>query len=148
MKATVDALKELEFPRARRHQEKFVSLGGNPFGEPVAEALDHVVAEAEPDSVPGPAQGPTALEVELDGTTYTFDDWPADTTMLRHLESKGVKAPYSCEEGECSACAFRLLSGDVKMLKNDVLDEEDLADGLRLACQALPTSDSVKATYH
>lgn len=24
-------LKELEFPRARRHQEKFVSLGGNPF---------------------------------------------------------------------------------------------------------------------
>ena len=33
MKATTDALKELEFPRPRRHQEKFVSLGGNPFGD-------------------------------------------------------------------------------------------------------------------
>ena len=33
MKAAVAALKELEFPRARRHQEKFISLGGNPFGD-------------------------------------------------------------------------------------------------------------------
>ncbi len=33
MKAVVASLKELGFPRERRHQEKFVSLGGNPFGE-------------------------------------------------------------------------------------------------------------------
>jgi len=39
MKATVDALKELGFPRPRRHQEKFVSLGGNPFGD-----VDEVLA--------------------------------------------------------------------------------------------------------
>jgi len=32
MKAVSLALRELEFPRERRHQEKFVSLGGNPFG--------------------------------------------------------------------------------------------------------------------
>lgn len=31
MKITTAALKELELPRSRRHQEKFVSLGGNPF---------------------------------------------------------------------------------------------------------------------
>ena len=33
MKAVTDALKELGFPRDRRHVEKFVSLGGNPFGD-------------------------------------------------------------------------------------------------------------------
>lgn len=33
MKAVVASLKELGFPRERRHQEKFVSLGGNPFGD-------------------------------------------------------------------------------------------------------------------
>ena len=33
MKAVIDSLKELGFPRDRRHQEKFVSLGGNPFGD-------------------------------------------------------------------------------------------------------------------
>lgn len=39
MKATIDSLKELGFPRPRRHQEKFVSLGGNPFGD-----VDEVLA--------------------------------------------------------------------------------------------------------
>ena len=33
MKAVSLALRDLEFPRERRHQEKFVSLTGNPFGE-------------------------------------------------------------------------------------------------------------------
>lgn len=32
MKAVTGVLKEVGFPRERRHQEKFVSLGGNPFG--------------------------------------------------------------------------------------------------------------------
>src|SRR3954449_12382926 len=43
MKAVTSALKELGFPRERRHQEKFVSLGGNPFGD-VEEVL---AAQAE-----------------------------------------------------------------------------------------------------
>jgi 3-ketosteroid 9alpha-monooxygenase subunit B len=63
------------------------------------------------------------------------------------LESKGVKAPYSCREGECSACAIRLLEGEVRMLRNDVLDDEDLAEGIRLGCQSLPVTDTVRVTY-
>jgi 3-ketosteroid 9alpha-monooxygenase subunit B len=156
MRLVTGALKELEFPRERRHQEKFVSLGGNPFGDAVqvaeaesemaeADALDDGVRAAVEEGVSRP--GPTQLEVELDGTSYSFDDWDAGTTLLSHLESKGVKAPYSCREGECSACAFRLLEGEVKLLKNDVLDQEDLADGIRLGCQSLPVTDCVKLTY-
>jgi 3-ketosteroid 9alpha-monooxygenase subunit B len=163
MKLTIAALRELDFPRARRHQEKFISLGGNPFGDVVeAERAEHEIEEAESDAdfegespAPGqhePAEGaPQAnvrLEVELDGETYSYDDWSPTTKLLEHLESKGVKAPYSCREGECSACAVRLLEGEVKMLNNDVLDDEDLADGIRLACQSLPVTDVVRATYH
>ena len=66
--------------------------------------------------------------------------------MLEHLEAKGVKAPYSCREGECSACAVRLLEGEVEMAHNDVLDEEDLAEGIRLGCQAVPVTDTVRVT--
>ena len=94
----------------------------------------------------GPA-GPVKLEVELDGQEYTFDDWDPQTKLLDFLESKGVQAPYSCREGECSACAIRLLAGDVRMLHNDVLDDEDIADDIRLGCQSLPTTDTVKVTY-
>lgn len=154
MKLVTTALRELEFPRERRHQEKFVSLGGNPFGD-VAEvaAAAAEVAEAESEEEDGGAglpEGPTdpvKLEVELDGETHVFDDWQPGTTMLEHLEAKGVKAPYSCREGECSACAVRLLEGEVTMLRNDVLDDEDIADGIRLGCQSVPVTDTVRATY-
>jgi 3-ketosteroid 9alpha-monooxygenase subunit B len=168
MKLTIAALRELEFPRQRRHQEKFISLGGNPFGDPEEQAAaEHELEEADSDAAftegaePAPAPEPehhepaegapqanVRLEVELDGQTYTYDDWAPTTKLLEHLESKGVWAPYSCREGECSACAVRLLEGDVKMLNNDVLDEEDLAEGIRLACQSLPVTDVVRATYH
>jgi 3-ketosteroid 9alpha-monooxygenase subunit B len=166
MKLTIAALRELEFPRERRHQEKFISLGGNPFGDAEEQAeAEHELEEADSDDaftegappappedavpeVEAPHQGNVRLEVELDGETYSYDDWAPTTKLLEHLESKGVKAPYSCREGECSACAVRLLEGEVKMLNNDVLEDEDLADGIRLACQSLPVTDVVRATYH
>jgi 3-ketosteroid 9alpha-monooxygenase subunit B len=161
MKLTIAALRELEFPRERRHQEKFVSLGGNPFGDAIeVEKAEHELEEAEADTdfgpdgtsegavaEPGP-EGNVQVEVELDGQTYEFDDWEPGCKLLDFLESKGVKAPYSCREGECSACAIRLLEGEVKMVHNDVLDDEDLADGIRLGCQSLPVTDVVKVTYH
>lgn len=161
MGLTIAALKELGFPRERRHQEKFVSLGGNPFGDlHDQEIAEHEIEDAErdledlgdlgdgvtPDA--GAPQGPVRLEVELDGQDYAFDDWSPGTKLLDHLESKGVKAPYSCREGECSACAVRLLEGEVKMLHNDVLDEEDIAEGIRLGCQSVPVTDTVRVTYH
>ncbi|TYL55788.1 ferredoxin--NADP reductase [Nocardioides sp. BGMRC 2183] len=155
MKIVVSVLKELEFPRDRRHQEKFISLGGNPFGD-VEElrAAEEEIAAAEADDDGAAADvfsdiaaGPVKLEVELDGDSYSYDDWDPKQTMLDFLESKGVKAPYSCREGECSACAIRLLEGDLTMAYNDVLDEEDLEDGIRLGCQSHPTTDTVKVSY-
>ncbi|MEJ7775594.1 MAG: ferredoxin--NADP reductase [Nocardioidaceae bacterium] len=154
MKLTVSALRELDFPRARRHQEKFVSLGGNPFGDLLdvrAAETEIEAAESDEDDAAADAnaaaRGPARLEVELDGEQHAFDDWPAGTKMLDHLEAKDVKAPYSCRAGECSACAVRLLEGEVTMLHNEVLDEEDLAEGIRLACQSLPVTDTVKVSY-
>ncbi|WP_341925696.1 2Fe-2S iron-sulfur cluster-binding protein [Nocardioides psychrotolerans] len=154
MKMTTAALKELGVPRERRHQEKFVSLGGNPFGDlHDVEVAESEIAAAESDEQDAAAdlaaasRAPVRLEVELDGEQHSFDDWDPGTTMLDHLEAKGVKAPFSCREGECSACAVRLLEGEVKLLHNDVLDAEDLAEGIRLACQAVPVTDAVKVTY-
>ncbi|UUW88189.1 ferredoxin--NADP reductase [Nocardioides sp. WV_118_6] len=155
MKMVTTVLKELEVPRSLRHQEKFVSLGGNPFGDlaELQEAEAEIALAESDDDGPGadvfsdaPA-GPVKVEVELDGEEFTFDDWDPRTKLLDFLESKGVKAPYSCREGECSACAIRLLEGDVKMLYNDVLDKDDLDDGIRLGCQSVPLTDTVKITY-
>ncbi len=82
----------------------------------------------------------------LDGTEHT-SGWPRDRRLLDHLLDSGLDAPYSCREGRCSACACRVVSGEVTMPVNEVLDAEDLADGLVLACQALPVTDEVSVSY-
>ncbi len=113
------------------HVEKFVSLSSDPFSEVVA------VVDDRPDAV---------VEVSLDGAEHRFP-WPARQKLLDLLLEKGLDAPYSCREGACSACACRLVEGEVKMLNNDVLDSEDIADGIMLACQSVPVTDTVKITY-
>jgi 3-ketosteroid 9alpha-monooxygenase subunit B len=146
MSGVVGMLKELGFPRERRHQEKFVSLGGNPFGDSSVTVGDP--GAEEPDEAEQPARTePARVQGDLDGADFAFDDWPADQVLLDFLLSKGIDAPYSCREGNCSACAYVLKDGEVTLKANDVLDEDDLADGIRLGCQSLPVSDSVEMTY-
>ncbi|MEV6912085.1 ferredoxin--NADP reductase [Amycolatopsis sp. NPDC051071] len=133
MDAARTVLKDLGLPRKRLHLERFLSLGGNPFevSEPV------VVEEAET---------PARVEVTLDGETRKLD-WPRRTKLLDLLLEKGFDAPYSCRDGQCSACACRITSGEVKMLHNEVLDGDDIAEGIVLACQSLPLTDEVIVTY-
>lgn len=151
MRATTDALKELGFPRSRRHQEKFISLGGNPFGD-VDEARQAADSLRDADDGEEPEEpavtGPVVVEVDLDGEEHRFDDWLGDKVLLEYLEEKGLDAPFSCREGQCSACACLVLEGQVRLKHNEVLDEEDLADGIRLACQALPASEKLRITYN
>ena len=104
------------------------------------EVAEHAIEGAQ-------VEGVARLEVELDGAHHVIDDWPAGTTLLDRLESTGVDAPYSCREGECAACVVRLLDGEVEMLRNEALDAEDLAAGLRLACQSVAVSDVVRVTF-
>ena len=140
MKATKYALKSLEVPRGQVHSEKFVSLGGNPF-----EQATPVVKEA-PEPAGGETGAPADLEVDLDGTQHSFP-WPRQRKLLDFLLEQGLDAPYSCRQGQCSACACRIVSGEVKMLNNEILEAEDIDEGIVLACQSLPVTDEVSVSY-
>lgn len=133
MKAVTEALKTLDFPRDRRHLERFASLGANPFDQATTAA-------------PDPDGEKAVVELELDGKRHTVD-WPVTSKLLDVLLDKGLPAPYSCREGACSACAYRLVSGEVKLLNNEVLDQEDLDEGIRLACQSVPVTSKVEISY-
>ena len=115
------------------HLERFVSLGGDPFAAPVQQVMVQ--------------DGPTAtVHVELDGQLHELA-WPTDSKLLDVLLAQGLDAPYSCREGNCSACGCKLLEGQVSMLANQVLEQQDLDDGWILACQSLPVSAVVKVSY-
>jgi 3-ketosteroid 9alpha-monooxygenase subunit B len=134
METVTHALRDCGVPPARIHIERFQSLLENPFDMPVA--------------APAVADGgdTTALTVDLDGETYSFD-WPRQAKLLDFLLEKGVKAPYSCRQGMCSACACILDEGEVKMLHNEILEQEDLDEGYVLGCQSVPLTDTVKIRY-
>lgn len=129
MTAVRAALSTVDIPEDRICQEIFRSLSDNPFTEVVQADVDAAV-----------------VEVDLDGEVRTLP-WPRQRKLLDVLLDHGLAAPYSCREGACSACACRLLDGKVTLINNEVLDEEDLAEGIILACQALPAADEVRISY-
>jgi 3-ketosteroid 9alpha-monooxygenase subunit B len=134
MEAARQALEGLNVPAAQIHIEVFKSLESDPF------AAITIEDTAEGD------QPPATAIVELDGETHTVS-WPRNAKLLDVLLAKGLDAPFSCREGHCGACACTLRSGKVTMEVNDVLEQDDLDDGLILACQCHPESDSVEVTY-
>jgi 3-ketosteroid 9alpha-monooxygenase subunit B len=133
MAAAEEALKTAGAEPEHIHIEVFKSLESDPFA---------AVVISEDDSDEGPA---TAV-VTLDGNTQEVR-WPRNAKLLDVLLDKGLDAPFSCREGHCGACAVLMKSGDVDMHVNDVLEQSDLDEGLILACQAHPKSDSVEVTY-
>jgi 3-ketosteroid 9alpha-monooxygenase subunit B len=70
-----------------------------------------------------------------------------DETLLRAARRGGLYPPFSCEAGACAACLGRLLSGTVKMRNNDILTDDEVAQGYVLTCQAVPESSSVTVRY-
>jgi 3-ketosteroid 9alpha-monooxygenase subunit B len=129
--ASVAGLRALGVDKSLINQEIFSSLKGNPF---TAEAvLD--------DDAPGSIAAVSA-QVEIDGETHNVD-WPVDTPLIQCLIDRGIAAPFSCQEGECGTCLATISRGKVRMLTNFVLDEEDIASGSILACQALPDSEGL-----
>jgi 3-ketosteroid 9alpha-monooxygenase subunit B len=132
MEAAREALESLKVPAAQMHIEVFKSLESDPFAA--------VTIEDDGDMPPASAV------VELDGQTHTVS-WPRTAKLLDVLLDSGLDAPFSCREGHCGACATTLRNGKVSMEVNDVLEQQDLDDGLILACQAHPETDSVEVTY-
>ncbi|MGN6606336.1 MAG: 2Fe-2S iron-sulfur cluster-binding protein [Jatrophihabitans sp.] len=133
METVTHALRDVGVPPARVHIERFQSLTEDPFAEVPVPAVTDDGAAAE-------------LEVELDGVTHHLQ-WPRQTKLLDFLLAQGIKAPYSCRQGLCSACACIVDRGEVKMLHNEILEPEDLAEGYVLGCQSLPISDTVSVRY-
>jgi len=132
MQAAEAALDGIGVPRDRVHIEVFRSLDTDPFAA--------VVVEDDED------QPPATAVVELDGQIHTVK-WPRLAKLLDVLLDAGLDVPFSCREGHCGACACLRRSGQVEMEVNDVLEPSDLDEGLILACQARPQTDSVEVTY-
>jgi 3-ketosteroid 9alpha-monooxygenase subunit B len=103
------------------------------------------VEPAPVDVVKGSAQTEEVV-IELDRKTTTVT-YRRGNTLLQTARTAGLRAPSSCETGSCGTCMARIASGSARMLNNDALDEDEVADGWVLTCQSLPSSRTVHVVY-
>jgi 3-ketosteroid 9alpha-monooxygenase subunit B len=157
MKIVKEALAGLGVPKRRVHIERFLPLAENPFedrprasGAPQdgadRDGADQDGADQDGADRDGGTSRPATLEVTMDGEERALA-WPAGARMLDVLIDDGLDAPFSCREGNCGACACQVTAGEVKMVNNEVLEDEDIAEGYVLACQSLAVTETVNITY-
>ncbi len=111
----------------------FTSLHSDPFA-------------ARPNSVADGNEPHASVRVDIDGEQYTLT-WPRDVVLLDALLDNDIDAPYVCRAGECGACAYTLVEGEVRLPANTTLDTTELESGIRLACQSIPISDTIAVVF-
>jgi ferredoxin len=84
--------------------------------------------------------------IELDRRT-TIAAYRSGDTLLQTARIAGLRAPYSCETGSCGTCMARVVEGSARMVNNDALEDDEVAEGWVLTCQALPSSRTVRVAY-
>lgn len=133
---TVEAtLESLRIDAAQIFVERFVSLASDDGPAGGAEEVRHAGDGT-----------PAQISVSLDGERRELP-YAAGQTVLEAARAAGLEAPFACEEGYCSCCMAKVVKGTVRMLANDALDADQLAEGWVLTCQSVPTSDELEIEY-
>ncbi len=96
------------------------------------------------------------LEKKVEGTDVTIIDGGKEfhfimdddfDNILDGALAAGADLPFACKGGVCSTCKCKVVSGTVEMKVNYALDEKEVAKGLVLSCQAVPTSEKVVVDF-
>ncbi|WP_031426619.1 ferredoxin--NADP reductase [Flavimarina sp. Hel_I_48] len=90
--------------------------------------------------------GRAKIKIIVDDEEFEFD-MPQDEIILDAALSQGIDAPHSCQGGICASCIARVTNGSATMRKNQILTDDEVAEGLVLTCQAHPTSASITIDY-
>ena len=86
------------------------------------------------------------VRVHLSGKVHEVQV-PLGKTILDVLVEQKLNPPYSCSSGACSTCMARVLSGSMQMDVCHALDDDEIARGYVLSCQARPTSAEVELAF-
>lgn len=86
------------------------------------------------------------ITIHLDRQKVEVARVPGET-LLESARRAGLSPPFSCEAGNCGTCIATLKEGKVTMRANDVLEDDEIADGYVLTCQSVPDTDDVTVVY-
>ncbi|MEZ5168357.1 MAG: 2Fe-2S iron-sulfur cluster binding domain-containing protein [Acidimicrobiales bacterium] len=86
------------------------------------------------------------MVLTIRGTTHTLERATGET-ILETARRAGLNPPFSCQAGNCATCIAALHEGEVRMRVNDVLTDDEVAEGWILTCQSLPTTATTTVVY-
>lgn len=92
------------------------------------------------------SDGNTEITITVDDETSTFK-MSQKQTILEAALDEDLDAPYSCQGGICSSCIARVVEGEAEMRQNNILTDNEVAEGLILTCQAHPKTPKVIVDY-
>lgn len=98
------------------------------------------------EELPVSADGKTQVTVIVDDEEFSLDMNKSEI-VLDAILKQNIDAPYSCQGGVCSSCIARVTEGSATMVKNQILTDGEIKEGLILACQAQPTSPTLKIDF-
>jgi ring-1,2-phenylacetyl-CoA epoxidase subunit PaaE len=98
------------------------------------------------DELPEKPEGKTELTVILDDEEFKFP-MQKNVRVLDAVLKENIDAPYSCQGGVCSTCIARIKEGKAEMVKNQILTDGEIAEGLILTCQAHPLTPTLTVDY-
>lgn len=94
------------------------------------------------------SEGKTAEVVMHEGgKSYTFNMDMASETVLDAALRNSADLPYACKGGVCATCRAKLISGQVEMVQNYALEEEEVNNGYILTCQSFPQTDKIEVDF-
>ncbi len=97
-----------------------------------------------------------AVEHKFEGTEVTIIDAGKEfhfamdddyDNILDGALAAGADLPFACKGGVCSTCKCKVVEGAVEMKINYALEEDEVAKGLVLSCQAVPTTEKVVVDF-
>ncbi len=88
-----------------------------------------------------------AVTVTADGISRTLQVPLRGESILDIALAAGIDAPYACKAGVCCTCRARVTEGTVRMDANFTLEQDEVARGFVLTCQAHPTSTAVELSF-
>lgn len=98
------------------------------------------------DTVTENVSGTAAVKIVVDDEDFSFE-MDKKEVILDAILKKKIDAPYSCQGGVCSSCIARVTEGKAEMVKNQILTDSEIAEGLILTCQAHAVTDSIAIDF-
>ena len=131
MQATLQGLAQAGVASERIHSEHFGDASAFPWS-PVSE----------------PVPNPTDIDLQIicNGKQHSLRLSAEDNALSAGLQA-GLDLPYSCRNGVCCTCRAKVMLGEVRMLKNFTLTQEEIVQGFVLSCQAKALSNKLVLSY-